>query len=386
MHDMGSSRVWTRHSTIWAVMGLLLALTGIVWSLAALSAPFTDLLGGATTLLGLGLIGYGIARRPLATDVRVLSNAAGKLADSVARRAAEVLRGLLADRVGSGRPQAAQVRWRTATGDETGSLNTIDENGSRNTIDETGSLNTIADFFQRLPDSRLVVRGPAGSGKTVLALRALLDLIAALPEEPGMRLRVPVRLDLPEFEPGDGLDVAQVARRLDGWIAAHLVSAYRVRPAVARGLVQEGWILPILDGLDQLRQVDGRAVAAALRAPFILLGRDDAAAFPPATVVHLQPLSIEQVAAWLVYQFPDPTKPPGVEHRWLRVLRHLAAEPDGALATCLRSPIGLSLIVTAYRDPATTPDDLLALPPEDLEPHLRAHGATDGVAGHHRHA
>ena len=320
MAFMGSPRVWTRRSAIWVGAGALLAILGAV---ALVRLPVVPAVVGV--VVGLALAGYGLVQRPRADDSRVLSAVAGELADAVARREAAELRRLLVDRVGTGRPQAAQVRWRTDGGLE------------------TGSLNTIAAFYQRLAHRRLVVLGPAGSGKTVVTLRGLLDLIAALPEEPGVRLQVPVRLTRPDLA------------RLDAVLAEHLVTTYRLRPTIARALVAHGWILPVLDGVD-----DPLAVPPG---PFILTSRAAQSAVPDATVVHLQPLTVEQVAAWLTYQFPDPTKPPGVEHRWLRVLRHLAADHSSPLATALRSPQRLSHTVSAYRDPATNPDDLLSAPP-----------------------
>lgn len=316
---MGSPRVWTRRSAIWAVAGVVVVLAAAgAWLLRVPPAPV-----GSGFVVGFGLTGYGVALRRRAADPRVQSAAAARLADAVARREAAVLRRLLTDRVGTGRPQSAQVRWRTADGAE------------------TGSLNTLADFYLRLPGGRLVVVGPPGSGRTVVALRCLLDLIAALPEAPGVRVRVPVRVTAAELH------------RLD----AHLAGTYGLRPAVAGALVSNGWILPVLDGPDAAPGVpDG---------PVIVTTTDDGEV-PDATVVRLQPLTIEEVAAWLTYQFPDPTKPPGVEHRWLRVLRHLAADPTGPLATALRQPSRLSRAVAAYRDPASDPSELLTQPVDRL--------------------
>jgi hypothetical protein len=317
MHAMGSPRLWTRRSAICAAAGVLLAAAAAAaWLLHLPPVPV-----GSAFVVGLGLTGYGVALRRRVADPRVQAAAAATLADAVARREAAVLRRLLTDRVGTGRPQSAQVRWRTDSGAE------------------TGSLNTLADFYQRLRHGRLVVLGPAGSGKTVVALRCLLDLIAALPEDPAVHVRVPVRLSGAELD------------RLD----AYLASTYRLRPALARALVQNGWILPVLDGVD-----------TAPAGPFILTSRDADLSVPDATVVRLQPLTIEEVAAWLTYQFPDPTKPPGVEHRWLRVLRHLAADPSGPLATALRRPLRLSRAVVTYRDPASDPSELLTLPADQL--------------------
>src|SRR5256885_865041 len=98
---MGVARVWTRGSATLVVLGLLATLGSGTWWL---TAPGTWLATGITALVGLCAAGYGLAVRPRATDPHVLSTAAAKLADAVAHREATVLRRLLADRVGSGRP------------------------------------------------------------------------------------------------------------------------------------------------------------------------------------------------------------------------------------------------------------------------------------------
>jgi hypothetical protein len=112
--------------------------------------------------------------------------------------------------------------------------------------------------------------------------------------------------------------------------------------------------------------------------PFLLTCREHRYAaldevIQDATAVLVQPLSIEQVAQWLTYRFPDHTKPPGIEHRWLKVLRQLDVDRTGPLATCLTSPLRLYLTVTAYRDPTTDPDELLTIPADELDEHLFSH-------------
>jgi hypothetical protein len=183
------------------------------------------------------------------------------------------------------------------------------------------------------------------------------------------------------------VDPAQLAERLDAWIAGRLVSGYGVRPPVAKALVGQGWIVPILDGLDEMDSDDdppvrAQAVVRALNHPtatgprqFLLTSREHRYAqldevAQDTTVVRVQPLSIEQVAVWLTYRFPDHTKPPGIEHRWLKVLRQLDVDRTGPLATCLTSPLRLYLTITAYRDPATDPDELLTIPADELDEHL----------------
>src|SRR6202000_2447283 len=84
---------------------------------------------------------------------------------------------------------------------------------------------------------------------TAVAIERAVDLLHARSAgEP-----VPVRLSLPTFDPLGGEDItdAVVVDRLAAWLADEIVSL-GVPRRFARGLVERGFLLPVLDGLDEM--------------------------------------------------------------------------------------------------------------------------------------
>ncbi|MGH3754972.1 MAG: hypothetical protein ACRDRP_20195 [Pseudonocardiaceae bacterium] len=178
------------------------------------------------------------------SDDRLLA-AARKLACDVRDREADVLAKLMAD---SGDPEPAEVSFaQPAT-----------KYGRTDGGDRQGTLSEVAGYYRSLTRGRLVVLGEPGAGKTVLAIHLVLDLAAAVLAAAGDTRslpRVPVRLSLPAFDPGDDADKAAaevVSARLDGWLTRHLVTTFGLPTTVAATLVTDGWILPVLDGLDEM--------------------------------------------------------------------------------------------------------------------------------------
>ena len=328
--------------------------------------------------------------------------AARRLAGAVAEQEQAELRRLLAD-IGDpadiGFATSAGVTWHEDAGPE------------------RGSLAQIQSFYDDLRHHRLVIQGEPGSGKTVLAMWLLLDLIDNLPtEDPVGRdaLRVPVRLSLPTFDPvpsGDRLDGGPESEQLDAWLIRQLktfedsTDAFGRDLQIADALVAGGWILPILDGLDEMDPRDGEPVKAAavmralnhvtpgglrrvvvacrrdryeqLKLSLPLVGVSHALAF--SKPVTLDPLSTAQTIDYLTRRFPAAADSTRVDQRWQPIVAHIDVSPESALAFALRSPLLLFAAVTMYSTPgsaglyARTPAELLQVPVGELEDHLIGH-------------
>jgi len=336
-----------------------------------------------------------------------LLTAARQLARDVRSQEAGVLDRLMAD---SGDPEPADlsftqptlIYWRTDGGDR------------------QGTLSEVAEYYRSLDRGRLVVVGEPGAGKTVMTIQLVLDLAAAvLAVADGTHPlpRVPVRLSLPAFDPGNDVDVVAaevVSARLDRWLIRHLGTAFGLPAKVAATLVTDGWILPVLDGLDEMDFDDTvpRRAASVIRAvnhpsagnvrPVVVACRtnryqrlsghfEPAGTDPPdeqeitytdqrhmvqdATVVSVEPLTTSSVIDYLTYRFPDPANPVRIESRWRPIVERLAASNGGddPLAIALGSPLRLFLAVTAYSHHTRTPNELTGLTTAaQLDKHLFA--------------
>ena len=230
--------------------------------------------------------------------------------------------------------------------------------------------------------------------------------------------RVAVRVSASAFDPfgGDRTDsvpVADVGRRFDYWLAEQLTTVYGVSAREAAGLVAGGWILPVVDGIDEMDAHDtpplrasillaalnqpvplangelrpvvltcraGRyselatsEIAASLGAPE---GSNTREALQDATVVQVEPLTPNSVREYLLFRFPDPAGSEDGQTRWRPILDRLAAAAKLGLSqeehvrqpqnlahevaiSALRSPLKLFLVVYGYRNPQADPEELL---------------------------
>ena len=384
-------RTWQKARPMWACLTFLALLAAATWWLLATG----DRGVAVATVLGfpLGLLALAAALVPRWKRNRIGHAALVAEARSLAlqvsgREAAEQLK-FLAD---SGQGQAADVEfsqpglvsWRTDGGEQ------------------TGSLSGIAEFYRGLKLGRLLILGEAGAGKTVLANRLLIDLIRSLPAgdpRAGIALTIPVRLSLPAFDPGDDhaeAGAAALAAQLDAWISLHLTAVYGMSPAIAAALVSGGWILPVLDGLDEMDPASGVPVraAATIRAlnhpvgpaprPVVLTCRTSlyeqlavisaAPGHQPVlqdvTAIEVQPLTPGRVADYLARRFPDPARPGHIQPRWQPVLDSITGQQPGPLATVLGSPLRLFMAATAYYAPSTAPAELTRMPGHSLDSNL----------------
>ncbi|MEE4591343.1 NACHT domain-containing protein [Streptomyces sp. DSM 41524] len=115
-------------------------------------------------------------------------------------------------------------------------------------IDLRGRFEEIADVLDRVPSGRLVVLGPAGTGKSVLMVRLALDRLAR--RAPGER--IPVILPLATWRPEAEPDLWEWAAELLGTRYASLATSTASARDIARELLRTGRLLPVLDGFDEL--------------------------------------------------------------------------------------------------------------------------------------
>jgi hypothetical protein len=390
-----ASRLWPVRSRVSVQVGSTLTVISLAWLTLWLLGKGEDGAGIANVLsLPLAAIGsvtaiYGLRSRPQADDVAVLVEHARSLLHQVMASETRTLQQLLGDTgdpkpadISFTRPEAALLRWRS-------------DGGLGN-----GSLATIGGFYRDLKRGRLVMLGEAGAGKTVLAIWLLLELATAeelaATESPMTRIRVPVRLSIPAFaEDPNRSTPALVRDALDDWISEQLSNTYAIERDVARTLVRQRWVLPILDGLDEMDPDDEEplrawAILSALNLasgpggwPVVLTCRTNryrqlanasgsVRILQDATVITTKPLDVEQVVTWLTHRFPSGERGGDIQGRWRPVVAQLRRHPKGRLAQCLTSPLYLYLAVTAYQDEQSTPQQMCKLNAIALEDHLFA--------------
>ena len=288
-------------------------------------------------------------------------------------------------------PLPLPLRWRPARVDWVDHPDNVHGASSRADPESlSGGLSEIADMYRRIGSGRLVVLGRAGSGKTVLTLRFVLDYLRTrAADEP-----VPVVFSLGSWDP--------TAVGLRDWLVERLLRDHPdlAAPApdgstMAAALMAAGWILPVLDGFDEIAWgLHGTALRAlsATALPFLLTTRTEQFAEAVTTTdvltraagIELTDLTAADLAGYLP-RSARPTAPaePGGRAAtvWDPVVDRLAREPDSRacrqLAAVLSTPLMVLLARTVYsdipgRDPAVLLDTDRFPTTEALEEHLLA--------------
>lgn len=227
-------------------------------------------------------------------------------------------------------------------------------------ISQSGTVGEIAAAFRMLRSRRLVVRGEAGSGKTIAARMLTLDLLA----DPTSTEPVPFPVLMASWCPD--------AQRLDDWLVGELTEDFPFLTAAEYGrnaahrLITTGRVMPVLDGLDEIPDAVRPTVIKELNQatggrPLVLTCRTseyhDAVTasgqvLTSAVVMELKPVGLDDAVAFLTAGEPAAV-------RWQPVLAGLPADPDAPLAQALASPLMVSLARTVYLAPKTTPSELL---------------------------
>lgn len=242
-------------------------------------------------------------------------------------------------------------------------------------LDLSGQLDQVVDVYRRIPSGRLVVLGRSGSGKTILTLRFVLDMLTTR----GHGDAVPVIFSLGSWNPA--------TTALRDWLTDHLVRDYPGLAAsgpggttLAAALVEAGRILPVLDGFDEIARGLHRAALEALNAtpmPLVLTSRpSEFTAAVAATDVLTSAAGVELTDLTLddLVNYLPRTARKGTA--WDPVLKQLRDHPGStASAKVLTTPLMVSLARTIYSDnPGSDPADLLDTnrfgTPEAVEDHL----------------
>jgi transcriptional regulator with XRE-family HTH domain len=264
-------------------------------------------------------------------------------------------------------PFPLPVRWQLAPEelmDHWENICQVSPGESIEPLDLAGCLLDIAEVYRRIPAGRLVVLGRAGSGKSVLATRFVLDLLRTRDRGDA----VPVMFSLGSWNPTtttfrDWL-VGQLTRDHPGLAAT---GGRRGKNGgdgsnLATTLVDAGRILPVLDGFDELATGLHRAALDALNAttlPLLLTSRPGEYANVAATdaltsaaAVGLTDLTVTDLVNYL----PRTTRKDGGATVWDPVLTELREHPERLASVNLRAvlttPLMVGLARAIYSDPA----------------------------------
>lgn len=296
-------------------------------------------------------------RRPLRTPVSLdneLEWALERLTTEVGevwKREAEIL--------GLAEPAPMPVKWRNAAehiSDHPKNLELARVQFS----EDSSQIAHLTDEFKELPRKRLVVLGGPGCGKSTLAVQVLSELLSSRTDkEP-----VPILLS------ATGWNVDADAT-LDEWLESRLQGGYPFLRSfssnMAQRLISEGWIIPILDGLDEVHPFYRSKVLRALNKsmsgddPLIVTCRtseftelvDEADVVTAALVIEAQELLADDVVTFLSRCIA-----PGKLPEWKDVLDEIRWSPVFREVTA--SPLGLWLLRTVYVENNAVPEHLLA--------------------------
>ncbi len=228
-------------------------------------------------------------------------------------------------------------------------------------VEQVG-LGELVTRVRALSPHQLVITGPAGAGKSSLAVLLVLGLLED--RAAGSPQAVPVILSMPDWEPGTSIQDWVIGRVHEDYGA--LVPG--LDQHLVRSLVQGRRIIPVLDGFDELLPLAREEAVEALKrslgtdGPLVLTSRPEAYRHAVASAPFLRGIPVLRAG---------PVRPEvGLAYlsrmchqshagSWQSVFDAAGNDPAGPLATVLSSPLMLWLAATLYASQETDPRELL---------------------------
>ncbi|WP_020659457.1 NACHT domain-containing protein [Amycolatopsis benzoatilytica] len=267
---------------------------------------------------------------------------------------------------GADYPFPLPVRWRPVAdglADHWANVASLPAGSDAEPLDLEGNLGTIAEVYRRIPSGRLVVLGEAGSGKSILTLRFLLDCLRTRSDADP----VPVLFSIGSWDPA--------ASALRDWLVDRLQRDHPELNAPAPGgtdfataLVSTGRILPVLDGFDEIPERARRAALQTLNGtslPLLLTSRPEEYAAAAAQTAVLASAAGIHLVGLTPADLSDYLRRAHRTGRWDVVLAAWAERPDDPacrnLAAVLSTPLMVMLARTACDDAGQDPEEFLDL-------------------------
>ncbi|MGI5213485.1 NACHT domain-containing protein [Plantactinospora sp. CA-290183] len=374
------SRRWWRRALSGTAAAVAVAVTVLVW----LRYDF-EKVSWTWGVLG-GVFGTFVVVRQVVRDRDANRGAPALQRRAVAEELAELVRRNPVDETllkSLDEPYPLPVAWVNAPEIHQPSWRTICRSSEGGPLDLSGRDGGIHDSFRRIPSGRMMVLGPAGSGKSVLAMRLARRLVA----ERSADGPIPVLLYVASWDAAsthfDRWVVSQIANRYPRLAAAHPRWAEALRD-----LLDANVILPILDGLDEtteeraalclrrLNELPTRRLVLTCRTGFYNRYLQQGEKLRGAAVVAIEPLDPAKVADYLL-----DAAPLAQVARWRPVIEEILRGGESELTAALSTPLMVAMARTAFDERASAVQvDPSRVDPAEADPPDNDPGILVGLA------